>query len=286
MKLLILKGLPGSGKTTWSREFVEKNKNWIRVNRDDLRNMRGEYFIPKQEDLITDWENATIAAALNRGYSVILDATNLNDNRTKTRLTFLKTIISKEYRVAYKTFDTSLEDCIKNDLKRANSVGEKVIKGMYNRYCKGKTNEGIYSEDIKLPHCVIFDMDGTLALKGDRSPYDWSKVIEDTVNVPIMNLLITFKKDGKKIIIFTGRDGRAEGQTRDWLIVHQIPFDELYIRPEENTIKDSIIKMQMFEKHIRNKYYCDLVVDDRNQVVKMWRNDLGLTCLQVADGDF
>lgn len=57
------------------------------------------------------------------------------------------------------------------------------------------------------------------------------------------------------------------------------------MRPEGNNEKDSIIKRRMFDEYIRGKYYVDFVLDDRNQVVEMWRN-MGLTCLQVAEGDF
>lgn len=123
MKIKILKGLPASGKTTWAREFTEQNKDWIRVNRDDLRNMRGVYWIPKQEKLITDMENACIESALNRGFNVILDATNLNMDRNRSRVNRLKEKFP-DLTAEYKNFDVSLDDCIKRDLKRANSVGE------------------------------------------------------------------------------------------------------------------------------------------------------------------
>ena len=49
--------------------------------------------------------------------------------------------------------------------------------------------------------------------------------------------------------------------------------------------KDAIVKREIYETHIKDKYQVDYVLYDRNQVVEMWRS-LGLTCLQVADGDF
>jgi hypothetical protein len=57
------------------------------------------------------------------------------------------------------------------------------------------------------------------------------------------------------------------------------------MRDKGNNEKDSIVKRNMFEKYIRGKYFIEYVLDDRNQVVEMWRS-MGLTCLQVADGDF
>ena len=141
MKLLITVGLQGSGKTTWAKDFVEKNKNYVRINRDDLRNMRGSYWIPSQEDLITEWQNACIISALKNNYSVIIDDTNLNKDRNKFRVEKLRQTLrdlghdkASNFTVEYKHFDTPLEECIKNDLKRPNSVGEKVIRQFYDKY--------------------------------------------------------------------------------------------------------------------------------------------------------
>lgn len=144
-----------------------------------------------------------------------------------------------------------------------------------------------YEENYGLPHCVIFDVDGTLAHKGDRSPYDWGKVWKDTVNDPVAYMLRMMRNDPDlKIFIFTGRDGVCEQDTRNWLGENDIHFDALFIRPAGNIEKDSIIKKRLFEEHIRGKYYCDFVVDDRQQVVDMWRKELGLTCFQVDYGNF
>ena len=49
--------------------------------------------------------------------------------------------------------------------------------------------------------------------------------------------------------------------------------------------KDCIVKRELFDAHIKDKYYIDFILDDRNQVVNMWR-ELGFTVMQVADGNF
>ena len=49
--------------------------------------------------------------------------------------------------------------------------------------------------------------------------------------------------------------------------------------------KDSIVKKEIFDEYIKDKYYVEFILDDRNQVVDMWR-EMGLTCLQVAEGNF
>ena len=73
---MFLRGLPASGKSTFAKKYCIENKNWIRVNRDDLRNMRGQYWIPKQEDMISSWEINCILSALEYNKNVIVDATN------------------------------------------------------------------------------------------------------------------------------------------------------------------------------------------------------------------
>lgn len=285
MKLLFLKGLPASGKTTFARSFCAEHKDWIRVNRDDLRNMRGVYWIPKQEDMITEWENACIESALTSGYNVILDATNLNDGRNRARVEKLREQFP-DLKVEYRFFDESLEECIKRDLVRPNSVGEVVIRRMYNKYLSPKPV--VYDEDKSLPHCVIFDVDGTLAKMNGRGPYDWDKVRTDLVNEPIafLNRSLAELNPQPKIFIFTGRDGSCLGDTEGWLVDNDIRYHDIFIRPAGNTEKDAVIKKRMFEENIKGKYYCRLVVDDRDQVVDMWRRELGLTCLQVDYGDF
>ncbi len=286
MKLLILKGLPASGKTTWAREYTEQHEDWIRVNRDDLRNMRGKYWIPKQEKLITDWENQCIYSALSKGYNVILDATNLNDERNKTKIKVLQASYPK-LKVETKFFDTKLKVCLQRDYARRSlgtSVGKDVIQKMYDKYLAPPPI--IYYEDKSLPHCVIFDVDGTLAKMDGRQPYDWDRVKEDKPNLPIVNLCRDINRCESEIIIFTGRDGVCLPDTKEWLRDNHISYKEIYIRPEGNTEKDTIIKKRMFHDHIKGKYYVDFIVDDRDSVVEMWRKELGITCLQVDYGNF
>ncbi len=245
--------------------------------------MRGVYWLPKQEDIITEMENACCRIAFKHGKSVVLDSTNMNNDRNRERYRIFKEEFPNlEWEV--KEFNTPLEECIKNDLQRPNSVGEKVIRDFYNKYLAPPKVE--YIEDKNLPHCIICDIDGTLAKMNDRSPYDWKRVGEDILNEPISDLLFNMYKQKYKIILFSGRDGCCWDDTIKWLGENNIWYDEIYMREEGNTEKDSIIKNRLFEESIRGKYYCEFVIDDRNQVVKMVREELGITCLQVDYGDF
>lgn len=283
MKVIFTVGLPASGKSTWAKLFVEKNPDWIRVSRDDLRNMRGKYWIPKQEKLITKLECDAVLTALSFGKNAIVDATNLNKGFFDN---FVKNIKDEfpDTQIERKFFDIDVEEAIKRDLKRDASVGEKVIRGMYDKYLAPEPV--VYSEDESLPKAVIFDVDGTLAKMNGRSPFEWDRVDEDLPKTEIISLAKMYKNSGYKLIIFTGRDGVCLELTKSWLDKFEVPYDDVFIRPKGDQRKDSIIKKELFEENIRGKYNIDLVVDDRDQVVKMWRTELGLTCLQVDYGNF
>lgn len=130
MKLIILQGLPASGKTTYAKKWVaEKPKERIRVCRDDIRRMLGPYWIPSRESLVTEIENFTIEKGLKSNRSVIVDATNFKIKR------FVDLIQNyKDVELELKFLNTSLEECLKRDRVRQYSVGDDIIINFYNKY--------------------------------------------------------------------------------------------------------------------------------------------------------
>lgn len=133
---------------------------------------------------------------------------------------------------------------------------------------------------------IIVDIDGTLAKMNGRGPFDWQAVGSDLVNEPVRHLVNLYQATGHEIIIFSGRDSVCRVQTETWLSDNLISYSQLHMRPERNFEKDSIIKRRLYDENVLGKYEVQFVVDDRNQVVDMWRKDLGLTCFQVDYGDF
>jgi uncharacterized HAD superfamily protein len=117
-----------------------------------------------------------------------------------------------------------------------------------------------------------------------RSPYDWSRVGEDTLDETIARL-IDRHSDKYKIILLSGRKSEARDITLDWLKRHNIYYDDLFMRATGDDRKDDIVKRELFDAHIRDNYQVEFVLDDRDRVVAMWRG-LGLKVLQVAEGDF
>lgn len=133
---------------------------------------------------------------------------------------------------------------------------------------------------------IIVDIDGTLAKMNGRSPFEWMRVGEDLPNEPICNLVRSLQRSGHTIIIFSGRDECCKELTLQWLLQNEIYYEEIYMRPEGNNEKDAIIKKRLYDQFISHRYDIEFVLDDRDQVVDMWRNQIGLTCLQVAYGNF
>jgi hypothetical protein len=140
--------------------------------------------------------------------------------------------------------------------------------------------------DKSLPVAVIFDIDGTLAhMNGKRGPFDWHNVHRDDLDESVASLLRRHHDNEDIVIIVSGRDGSCRKITEDWLALHDLPYDELYMRPANDFRKDNLIKREIYDNHIRDRFNVLAVYDDRDQVVKMWRG-LGLKVLQVAEGNF
>lgn len=289
-KVIILKGLPASGKSTWAKEMVDKYPGqYKRINKDDLRAMidNGKWS-KENEKFILSVRDRLISAALDNVKIAIVDDTNFESKHEEQ----IKLIAASHgCPVEIKVFDTPLEECIERDAKREKPVGEKVIRDMHERYLKKPESVALAAPyDPKLPDCIIVDIDGTLALMHDRWPHDYTRVSEDHPNMTVVELVnrLSMPISGSKrleTIIFSGRPDSCLGTTIDWLYKHAIGLTELHMRTTGDHRKDYIVKQELYEKHIKGKYNVIWVIDDRNQVVQMWRS-LGLTCLQVADGNF
>lgn len=136
-----------------------------------------------------------------------------------------------------------------------------------------------------LPKAIICDIDGTLAHMHDRSPYDPSLYHTDTVDETIREIVSRYFNDGIKVILCSGRDDTYRGVTQDWLHKHGVQYHALHMRPAGDKTNDALVKKALYEQHIKPNYEVLFVLDDRNRVVRMWRDE-GLKVLQVADGDF
>lgn len=287
----ILRGLQASGKTTWARKQVKKS-NVTRINKDDLRAMMhgsGEPtdwgFRKSAEKLVLDVRDGIMIKALRAGRNVIIDDTNFarkHEDRIREVCEAQGAMDGTKYPVKVKHFPIELSEAIKRDATRSKPVGEKVIRQTYNQFIRPL--KAVTQDDTK-PQAIICDMDGTLSLLNGRNPYDASTCEYDLLNYKVFDAIMKYKKDGYKLLILSGRSGKFKEQTDKWLKKHSVQPDFFAMRKEGDDRKDWIVKEEIFRKHILPDYLVEVVFDDRNQVVDMWR-DLGLTVFQVNEGNF
>jgi hypothetical protein len=243
-------------------------------------------------------QRAQIEALLRAGINVICDDTNLR-MRYVRELAELGRLAGAEIVVRDFT-DVSVEECVARDANRSGDerVGEEAIRGMWQRYLAGRKlplplpefddlpEPAHYLPPEGVPEAFLVDIDGTVAVMAGRSPYDESRVSEDTPNEPVIRVVRALHAAGYRIVFCSGRTDACREDTAAWLAAHVgVPYEALHMRVAGDQRKDSIVKAEIFEKHIRHAFRVVGVLDDRMQVVRMWRA-LGLTVLQVAEGDF
>jgi predicted kinase len=300
-KVTILKGLPASGKSTWAKEQVQKSQGGCkRVNKDDLCSMiDGGKYSKGNERFVLTMRNRLIFEALNAGKHVIVDDTNLypkHEEDIRELVRSYNACYNNTVTVEVKVFNTSVEECIARDLKREESVGSKVILTMARQWSPdGKCYKAPIPEidldtiDRTKKWVVIYDLDGTAAILGDRNPYDASRCDEvDRPNVALREVLVRMAASSPDLdfIALSGRSSDYRDQTERFLKVHVFPYDELYMRESGDNRKDAVIKGELFDAFIRDKYNVLVVFDDRNQMVDFWRKEVGVPCFQVNYGDF
>lgn len=293
-ELILTRGVPASGKTTWSKQHA-KAYGYTRVNRDELRTelnvKHGE-----NEPLVTKIQHSRVKELLRNNVSVIVDDTNLTARFVKE---WLKIAQEQGAFVTFQDFPITYEEaCARDDGRFEGQVGHEVIKSFFDRFVK----KGLLPEvptleveaprgfkpvvrDVELPAAYIVDTDGTVALMDGRSPYDPTLYHTDKPNADVIALVASLWTLGYTIIGVSGRDEDYREATENWWHDQGVPFEEFYMRPSGDKRKDDIIKDELYEKHIAGRYNVMGVLDDRDRVVAMWRAK-GLTVFQVANGDF
>ena len=301
-KLFILVGAPGSGKSTFARYFLRTEDNWIRVNRDDFRLLQfgDSLMIPFYEERISKMVEASVLTLLKSDTNVIIDATN-------TSLRTIQDMIHTytEYAdISFKVFDLPVDELVKRCDKRYEETGKFISKSVVERNVANLKHTlekfdfapiprkvqvattSYATQDKNLPKAVICDLDGTLSLLNGRDPYNAATCDNDLLNEPVAAALKMAKQQGYQVILLSGREDKFREPTVRFLDKHQIGYDLLLMRTSNDFRKDNIIKRELFEGEIQGKYFVEFLLDDRNQVVDMWRKDLHLPCFQVNYGDF
>jgi len=285
-KIIVCRGLPSSGKSFWAKEFVKNNKGWIRLSNDEFRLMFFNRQFDKGDTGSIDYARDVLTEHFMkyRKSNLIIDNTNLSDKRINE---YKKLADEHGYDFEIKSFtDVPLKLCIERDKYREYSVGEKVIRQMYNQFLKKEPLKISY--DPNKIDAIWLDVDGSIAIHDPkiRSPYQEQLAGQDKVNEPVRKTIELFYKAGYKIVVCSGRDhGRGYEVTKKWFEDNKIPFDYMYLRNAGDVRPDTVIKKEIYERELKDKFNIVMCLDDRNSVVNMLR-EIGLDVFQVAEGDF
>ena len=138
-EIILCRGIQGSGKTTWAKQYCKEHPNTIRVNRDDIRQMFSQKWSKELEQIVIDTELRAIDNALYEEMDVVVDdVSNLNrytvDKIWDIVRKYQQMRSISDYGIIYQDLFTPLEECIERDSKRPNPIGEEVIRKTYERY--------------------------------------------------------------------------------------------------------------------------------------------------------
>ena len=294
-------GISGSMKTTLAKEILKNEPDTIRVNRDDVRlQLFGvsqndiSYYERKDfkncEMLVSDTIQDIMYNALNKNLNVIIDNTNLNKKYLDEVLFNYNHLAD----IALDFVDSSVEDAVARvKARNGEDFDTTYISRQQNDYKKLKTQlhgkplfyprrtELLYTSKSN-PSAFLFDIDGTLALKGDRDIFDDSKLHLDTLIEPVVNVLKAVQAVGHRVIYLSGRQDSCKESTTQWLKDNGIWFEdsEIHMRKAKDGRKDSIVKEELFLKFIAPRFNVQGIFDDREQVTRNW-SKLGIFCFDV-----
>jgi predicted kinase len=299
-KILILVGAPGSGKSSFAKYFIRTEENWTRVCRDDFRAMQfqGTRGNDATEGVITYAIEASIEAFLLKKWNVIIDATHCKKE-------YINQYIKRFNHLAdiqFKVFDVPLEELEKRCLEREMQTGKQIPKSVIAKYYTGLENLKknfdfetiprkvlelkIPQQDENKPSCFLFDLDGTLADANGRNMFNpTAEEIGNDLPIQATIKVLQSLEKNHEIIFVSGREATNYDATHQWLIQHVFQNEErslkLFMRPEGDYRRDSIIKSEILHLQIFPTYNVLAAFDDRLQVIRECWNAEGIFCFNV-----
>lgn len=282
-KVVMMKGLPASGKTTKSQEYLAYG-NFVRLNRDDLREslFKGLDWSGKREKVVMKVQLEMAHAAIGAGYSVVIDDTNLTKYH-RDRWNNVADVWNASFVVD--EVNTDYEECIRRDrLRHIKRVGDHVIYQM-----------ALENDMLPLRDIIICDIDGTIAdlthrlhyVKGDTKDWDsfFAYVISDAFRFDVWRQVIEDAGTYNAEVVFvSGRSDTTRQATTDWLRSHTGLNDfKLIMRQSWDKRDDTVVKREIYDKYL-SRMRVVKVYDDRPKVIRMWR-DLGLDVVDVGTGE-
>lgn len=286
-KIIIMKGLPSSGKSTKAKEIVEASGNCVRLNKDLLRTMlHFDKFNFTNEKQTWNAEVALDIFYLTEGTNVIIDDTNLNPKTLQRWKDLGKQL---DVKIEYHCLDISVEECIKRDSEREKRVGKNVIEKMALQYMDYMLNEKV----------VVCDLDGTLCDLKHRLHYvkvpegekkDWKSffnhIMGDSLRFDILKQVQSALEENKAtLVLVSARPNDYRAFTLDWL-ENKLGYKFegiLLMRESGDSRPDTEVKSEIYEKYLKNLNIVK-IFDDRPSVIRMWR-EKGLEVIDCGTGE-
>lgn len=289
-KIILTIGASCSGKTTWTREYINNHAlgSVISLNRDGIRFMlftKGirdwtKYkFNNKNERAVTEYINSMALECIANGSDIIISDTNLNP---KIRNKWKQFADEHDYEYVEQIFPCDWKELVKRNAQRQGGLSESLLWSQYKRFMQqygyiGDNKVEVYQEQRKLEHCIIVDIDGTLAdMQGVRKPFEWDKVHLDKPRSEIIAMVEGLAIRNGHIIFMSGRDGSCYDSTLEWIETHitagwddYFKYD-LIMREEGDMRKDDIVKYELYNQYVKDAYNVAAVIDDRKSIIRLW----------------
>lgn len=291
-KIIMMRGLPASGKTTKAKEIVAGGGNFVRVNKDLLREMlHFGRFTGRNEGTTIKVEIALVKSLVVLGYNVIVDDTNLGDKHLQRWKGIADAV---EARFEMCEMMTPCQECMARDEARSNSVGHHVIYQM-----------AMESGLLPSTAFTICDIDGTLADLTHRLGFLYTNLVDeynkliprekkdwegffaaadgDRFKTEVWDQVKPFTPD---VVLVSARPEKYRASTVAWLskngVIQNDGYRTLIMRRDGDRRDDDIVKKEILDRYFRY-YKVERVFDDRPRVIRMWREN-GLNVVDVGNG--
>lgn len=137
--------------------------------------------------------------------------------------------------------------------------------------------------DATKPNAFMVDLDGTLAIINQRSPYDGHLCGQDVLNEPLYRVLVSLWANYYRIVLVSGRQEKTREATETWLKARNVRYSALYLREDKDNRPDADVKEDIYRERILPEFNVIAVFDDRPKVIRRWR-EIGLNVFDCGDG--
>ena len=285
-KIIILSGLPASGKSTKAKELLASYGNAVRINRDLLRAMlHCDVWSDRKEDVTRQMAHALARHLLCSPQCgiVLIDDTNLSP-RTIAAWQCIAKEASAQCEII--RLNTPLQECLRRDALREKPVGRHIILGMALQY-------GLYPKPQK--GFVLCDLDGTLADTTHRQhfvaqePKNWEgffrAMVDDPVREDVLRQVYALWKAGHPVFFVSGRPETYRGHTELWLrTAARWMQPTVFMRRAGDHRPDTVVKAEMLRTYWPDVSGIHCVFDDRPSVIREVWEAAGISVIDCGDG--